>query len=128
MAREFSRTRRVGEQMQRDLAELIRSEIKDPRVGMVTLSGVEVSRDLAHAKVFFTVLGDATQQHDSLAVLQRAAGFLRGRLGKQMTLRTVPELHFLYDDTLDKGMRLDALIDSAVAEDEARHHDKPESE
>lgn len=121
MPRDYPRTRRVGEQMQRELANLIRTEVKDPRLGMVTISGVEVSRDLSHAKVFFTVLGDEQAKDNSLLVLKHAAGFLRKALGREMKLRSVPELHFHYDDTLDRGMRLDALIDSAVAEDNARH-------
>lgn len=121
MPRDFSRSRRVGEQMQRELASLIRTQIKDPRLGMVTLSGVEVSRDLGHAKVYFTVLGDDESKQKSLDVLTHAAGFLRKELGREMKLRTVPELHFHYDTTLDQGMRLDALISKAVAEDNAKH-------
>lgn len=121
MPRDFSRTERVGDQIQRELADLIRLEVKDPRVGMVTLAGVEVSRDLAHAKVWFTVLGDAAQVADTTEGLQRAAGFLRRELGRRMRLRTVPHLHFHYDDTQERGARLSALIDKAVAEDRARH-------
>ena len=121
MPRDFSRTERVGDQIQRELADLIRLEVKDPRVGMVTLAGVEVSRDLAHAKVWFTVLGDAAQVADTTEGLQRAAGFLRRELGRRMRLRTVPHLHFYYDDTQERGARLSALIDQAVAEDRARH-------
>ncbi len=121
MPRDFSRTRRVGEQMQRELANLIRTQVKDPRLGMVTLSGVEVSRDLGHAKVFFTVLGDDEAKAQSLQVLTHAAGFLRKELGREMKLRSVPELHFHYDTTLDQGMKLDALITRAVAEDNAKH-------
>lgn len=115
MPKEFSRSRRVGEQMQRELAELIRDQVKDPRVGMVTVSGVEVSRDLAHAKVFFTVLG--SEPDESAAGLNRAAGFLRSQLSRRMTLRSVPQLHFAYDDSVVRGNELSSLIDQAVSAD-----------
>ncbi|MDZ7804617.1 30S ribosome-binding factor RbfA [Thiohalophilus sp.] len=121
MAKDFSRTRRIGEQMQRELATLIQQEIQDPRLGMVTVSAVEVSRDLAHAKVFITVLDD--QQQDiaaSLDVLNRAGGFLRHELGRRMTLRTVPALRFVYDESMARGNALSQLIDAAVKSDKQR--------
>lgn len=118
MPRDFPRTRRIGEQMQRELAALIRDQIKDPRLGMVTVSAVEVSRDLAHAKVFITVLGDETRQRESLQVLTRAAGFLRHELGQRMIARTIPQLRFIYDKSIENGSRMSALIDKAVASDQ----------
>jgi ribosome-binding factor A len=123
MPKDFSRTRRIGEQMQRELATLIQQEIQDPRLGMVTVSAVEVSRDLAHAKVFITVLND--EQLDikaSLEVLNRAAGFLRHELGRSMTLRTVPALRFVYDESMARGNALSQLIDKAVKSD--KQHDE----
>lgn len=114
MPRDFPRTRRVGEQLQRELATLIRDEIDDPRLGLVSISGVEVSRDFSHAKVFFSTLGSDKEADDSLAVLQGAAGFLRRLLGQRLTLRNVPQLHFRQDHSLADGARLSALIDSAV--------------
>ena len=117
MHRDYPRTRRVGEQIQRDLAQLIRSKIKDPRLGMVTISAVHVSRDLGHAKVFITVLGNTEEQESSLQVLNRAAGFLRSALGREMLLRSVPQLRFVYDESIERGTRLSALIDAAVADD-----------
>ena len=117
MPRDFPRTRRVGEQMQRELAVLIRDRIKDPRLGMVTVSDVEVSRDLAHARVYFTVLGDQEARRQSQEVLDRAAGFLRGELGRIMKLRTVPELRFIYDESIERGEKLDALIEAAIEAD-----------
>lgn len=117
MPRDFPRTRRIGEQMQRELAVLIRDGVKDPRVGMVTVSAVEVTRDLAHAKVFITVLGDATARRDSLTALNKAAGFLRHELGQRMLTRTVPQLRFVYDESIERGSQLSALIDAAVASD-----------
>ena len=120
MPRDFSRPRRVGEQIQRELAVLIQQEIKDPRLGMVTLSGVEVSRDLSLAKVFITVLDGEADVAQSLEVLQGASGFLRHCLGQAMTLRSVPELRFLHDESIQRGNRLASLIDSAVAADRER--------
>lgn len=119
MAKDFPRTRRIGEQLQRELAELIRDEVNDPRIGMVTVSAVEVTRDLAHAKVFVAVLGaDAEKTEQTLAALRSAAGFLRKLLGQRLRLRTVPALHFHYDDSFDRGARLSQLIDQAVSRDE----------
>ena len=114
MPKEFSRTRRVGEQMQRELARLMQREIKDPRVGMVTVSGVDVSRDLSHARVYVSTLDDKAHE-EVLAVLQKASGFLRRELGKSMSLRSVPALHFFYDDTTEEANRLSRLIDEAVS-------------
>lgn len=121
MPKDFSRTERIGEQIHRELAELISREVKDPRVGMVTISGVDVSSDLSHAKVWFTVLGDEQATAHTLQGLRRAAGFLRRELGKRLSIRLTPELNFVYDDTQARAARLDALIDAAVAEDEAKH-------
>jgi ribosome-binding factor A len=114
MPRDFPRTRRVGEQIQRELAVLIRDEIRDPRLGMVSVSAVEVSRDMSHAKVFVSVLGDAQDAAVSLEVLQGAAGFLRRQLGHRLVMRHVPQLHFKQDHSLEQGARLSALIDAAV--------------
>ncbi|MBZ0070187.1 MAG: 30S ribosome-binding factor RbfA [Gammaproteobacteria bacterium] len=117
MPRDFPRTRRVGEQMQRELAALIRTDIKDPRLGMVTVSAVQVSRDLGHAKVYISVLGDTEAQQISLQILNKATGFLRHALGQQMIVRSVPQLHFVYDESIERGSRLSALIDAAVKSD-----------
>jgi ribosome-binding factor A len=119
MPRDFPRTRRVGEQLQRELASLIRDEIGDPRLGMVSISGVEVSRDLSHAKVFFSTLGEQQEADASLEVLQGAAGFLRHLLGQRLAMRHVPQLHFKQDHSLEQGARLSALIDAAVRADQA---------
>ncbi|PKM32730.1 MAG: ribosome-binding factor A [Gammaproteobacteria bacterium HGW-Gammaproteobacteria-12] len=123
MAKDYSRTQRIGDQMQRELAQLIRREVKDPRLGLVTITAVDVSRDISHAKVFITVMGqdDAEAIKESLKVLNDAAGFLRMQLGKAMKLRSVPQLHFHYDESVQRGAHLSALIERAVAED--RLHD-----
>ncbi len=121
MPKEFNRTRRIAEQLQRELAQLIREEVKDPRLGMVTVVDVEVSRDLSHAKVFITLLGGDGQARDtSVAILNDAAGMLRKFLGRRLRLRTIPQLHFQYDQSIEKGAELSALIDAAVASDRKR--------
>lgn len=114
MAQDVSRASRLGEQIQRDLAQLIRLEVKDPRVGLVTVTDVEVSRDLSHAKVFVTALAGEKAALASIEALTRAAGFLRKRLGQVLKTRTVPELRFVYDESVERGARLSKLIDEAV--------------
>jgi ribosome-binding factor A len=116
MAKEYPRHERIGEQIQRDLSELIRKEIKDPRMSpIVTVAEVKVSADLGRASVYVTVLVDKGKA--SVDVLNRASGFLRGLLGQRLRLRTIPHLHFIYDTTAERGARLSALIDRAVAAD-----------
>ncbi len=117
MPRDFSRTLRVAEQIQRDLANLLRLEVKDPRIGMVTLTDVEVTSDYAHAKVFFTILGDAEQIAAATQGLNSAAGFLRHELGYRIKLRSIPQLHFIHDESVERGVRLSQLIDAAVGGD-----------
>jgi ribosome-binding factor A len=107
-----ARSARIADQIQRELAEIIRLELRDPRVGLVTLTGVELSRDQSHAKVFFTVLG--SQGSDAQVGLANAAGFLRSELARQLTTRKVPELHFVYDESVERGVRLSHLIEEAV--------------
>ena len=115
---------RVADQIQRDLAELIRG-LKDPRVGMVTISAVEVTPDYAHAKVHFSVLvGDAEATGQAL---NEAAGFLRNGLFKRLQIHTVPTLHFHFDRTTERAAELNALINRAVA-DKAKDADEPGSE
>jgi ribosome-binding factor A len=115
MPRDFPRSRRIGEQIQRELSEIIRAELKDRRVGLVTITDVEVTPDHAHAKVFFTLLGDAGQIETTLRALEHAAGFLRSQLARRIRLRTVPELQFKYDASVERGARLSRLIDEAVS-------------
>ncbi|CAI3786979.1 Ribosome-binding factor A [Pseudomonas sp. MM227] len=130
MAKEYSRTQRIGDQMQRELAQLIRREVKDPRVGLVTITAVEVSRDVGHAKIFITVMGQdsAADIAQSIKVLNSAAGFLRMQLAKEMKLRSVPQLHFHYDESVSRGAHLSALIERAVAEDSQHHADESAKE
>ena len=110
------RGRRVADQIQRELAEILREELKDPRVRMVTITGVDVSADLAHAKVYFTSLVGEEERREIAAGLARAAGFLRTALGRRMRIHNIPELHFVHDASVEEGVRLSRLIDDAVAE------------
>jgi ribosome-binding factor A len=115
LPKDYPRTRRIAEQIQRELADLIRVELKDPRVtGLITVTGVEVSPDQSHAKVFFTILGDDSRKDETVEGLTRAGGFLRSQLAQRMKLRTVPELHFKYDASVERGIKLTRLIDEAV--------------
>jgi ribosome-binding factor A len=115
MPKDFPRGRRIADQIQRELSEIIRLELKDPRIDLDTITDVEVTQDNAHAKVFFTSLGEPVQQEASTRALEHAAGFLRSTLAKRIKLRTVPQLHFHYDVSVERGMRLSRLIDDAVA-------------
>ncbi len=117
MPKDYPRTRRVAEQIQRELAEIIRHEMKDPRIGMITLTDVEVSPDFAHAKIFFTHLRESPQTAEILSGLQHAAGFLRSHLAQRLKLYAVPELNFIHDLSVERGTRLSSLIDQAIAED-----------
>jgi ribosome-binding factor A len=125
MPREFHRSRRVEEQILRLLAELVRREVKDPRVGPVTITAVELSRDLSHAKVFFLPFDSQRPAAEVGVALGSAAGFLRSHLRKHLKMRQVPELHFTPDESIDKAARLSALIAAAVASDEARAAEHP---
>jgi ribosome-binding factor A len=118
MAREFSRTNRISEVVMRELAQMIQHEISDPRVGMVTVSHVDVTSDLKYAKVYITRLDGFDSEHDvkeCLKGLSNAAGFLRRGLAKRVELRATPELRFLYDKSLEHGFHMDDLIAKANA-------------
>ncbi|MBE1277523.1 30S ribosome-binding factor RbfA [Enterovibrio baiacu] len=122
MAKEFSRTQRVSQQVQKEIALILQREIKDPRIGMVTVSGVDVSRDLAYAKVHVTFLttGDQTAE-EGLEALNEQAWYVRTLLGKAIRLRITPEVIFIFDQSLTEGMRISNLVSQAVKSDEERH-------
>ncbi len=118
MAREYARTDRVGQQIQKEIAIILMREIKDPRLSMTTVSAVEVTRDLAYAKVFFTFFNDnADEIKASLEVLAEAEGYIRSLLGKRLRARIMPHLRFIYDSSMSEGVRMSALVDQAVASD-----------
>ena len=135
-----ARVQRVADQIQREIAVLIQMEVNDPRVGMVSVTGVEVSKDFAHAKVFVTVLNtlgedgtvnastleepgalDKLEIEQNIKALNKAAGFLRSLLAKRIKLRTVPKLQFYYDASVQRGQQLSSLIDSALEADRDQH-------
>lgn len=133
MARDFSRSQRVSQEMQKEIAIILQREVKDPRIGMATVSGVEISRDLAYAKVFVTFLnlsgGEKSEEEmveDGLTALNEVMGFIRSLLGKAMRLRIVPELTFAYDNSLVEGMRMSNLVSNVVKNDEERRHKEEE--
>jgi ribosome-binding factor A len=109
------RRARLNEQLKRELTALIQFEVRDPRVGSITITDVEVTPDLYHAKVFFTLHGEEEDRKKALAGLQAAAGFLRGELGRRMHIRRAPELHFILDETLDHALHIERLLHQARA-------------
>jgi len=121
MAKEYSRASRVSQQVQKELARIIQQEVKDPRIGMVTISGVDITSDLAYAKVFVTFLTIGEQTNDeSLAGLNAASGYIRRLLGKAMKLRIVPDIRFCFDETLTEGLRISELVSGAVKNDHVK--------
>ncbi|MEQ8954441.1 MAG: ribosome-binding factor A [Gammaproteobacteria bacterium] len=143
MSEGSARLQLIGDQIQRDLATLIQMELNDPRVGMVSITGVDVSRDLAVAKVYVTVLNslggdsevnqetlsspgdlDKLEIEENLKALNKASGYLRSLLARRLKLRTIPKLLFIYDGSVERGRALSNLIDDALAADRAQHeHD-----
>jgi len=123
MAKSFSRSKRVAEQIQRNLSELIRREVRDPRLGPVTIVDVQVSDDLSHAKVFYSILGGDKQPDLTGEIMHDAARALRGPLGRSLGLRHAPQLEFVADQLLEYGSRLTQVINQAVKSDQDRHVD-----
>ncbi len=119
MAKEYARTQRVADYLQRELAALIQHEVRDPRVGMVSVTGVDVSRDLAHARVYYTVIGSDSSEEarESTEALNRAAGFLRSQLSRDSNMRSVPQLRFYFDSSVGRGRDLEDLIRKAAEAD-----------
>ncbi len=125
MAKSFTRPQRVGHELQKEIAIILQREIKDPRLGMVTVSGVQLSRDLSYGKVFVTFLNDSDPEvvTQGLKVLNDATGYIRSLVGKAMKLRIIPELKFFYDESLVEGMRMSNLVSQVVQKDKNRHQD-----
>lgn len=108
------RRRKVADQIRRELSDLVHTELKDPRIGMLTFTDVDVSPDFAHARVYYTLLGDAESRKRTEEGLLRAAGFLRSEIGRRVRIHNTPELRFVYDESVERGARLSNLIDEAV--------------
>ena len=117
MKKHSQRAQRVGDQIQRELADLLKNEVKDPRVGPVTITGVDVSADLSHATVRFSHLAGRETAKAASEALARTAGFLRSELSRRLGLYSVPQLTFAYDDSIESGIRMSRLIDEAIAAD-----------
>lgn len=125
MPKEYSRADRVADAIQQELAQLLRDEMRDPRIGMVNITAVEVSRDMSMAKAYVNFVAPKNDQEaaEAVDVLNHASGFLRTLLSKVLRLRMVPKLRFYYDASGERGQRLSALIDYAVSQDRAMHGD-----
>ncbi len=125
MPREFSRSQRMAEQIRRELAEIVRDELKDPRMGLCSFTAVKLSRDLSHAVVYCTVLDEALRE-GTLETLNHATGFIRSQIASRIRARTVPVLKFINDDSVERGEAMEALISKAIKSDR-QHHDDNES-
>ena len=123
MGREFERTQRVSHFLHEELARLLQGTVRDPRVQEVNLTGVEVSRDLSHAKVFFTLMSDASSEEcaEVTAVLSKVSGFLRSELAKASTMRTVPRISFRFDESVGRGRDMETLLCEVRRADEQLH-------
>lgn len=127
MAREYARTDRVAQQIQKEIAVILMREVKDPRLSMTTVSAVEITRDLAYAKVFVTFFDDDEGKiNSSIEVLTEAEGYIRSLLAKRLRARIMPHLRFVYDKSMVEGVRMSNLVDRAVASDK-RHDDDVDS-
>lgn len=120
------RSNRVGEQMKKELGEIIGRKIKDPRIGFVTVTDVQVTGDLQQAKVFISVLGDADQKENTLKGLAKAKGFIRSEIGQRIRLRKTPEITFEFDESMDYGNRIDSLLYQLQEEDHSKDTDEKE--
>jgi ribosome-binding factor A len=105
------RVGRVGEQIKKELSHIIQSELKDPRIGFITVTGVEVTNDLSQAKTYLSVLGSDEQKEETLKALDRGTGFIRSELGKRMRLRHTPELIFKFDSSIEYGSRIESILE-----------------
>ncbi len=128
MAKDYARTDRIGELIQRELASIIAKEIRDPKVGLISVAAVKVTRDLAYAKVYISRFGEPAEAKVAVEKLNKASPFLRFLLAKKIDLRVMPALQFVYDETLVTGNALAALIDKAVASDKSEEENSDESD
>lgn len=115
-----NRPQRVAELLKRELAMLIPESVRDPHVGRITLTYADVAPDLSHAKIYFTLMGDTSKAKETVQALNRAAGFLRHELRERVVLRSMPQLRFYYDESVERGARISSLIDRAMAEDKPK--------
>jgi ribosome-binding factor A len=123
MHKTTNRPQRIAELLKRELAMLIPQTVRDPHVGLVTLTYADVAPDMSHAKIYFTLIGDAAKVKETERALNHAAGFLRHELRGRVILRSIPQLRFVYDESIERGSRLTSLIDRAIAEDKPKDKD-----
>jgi ribosome-binding factor A len=116
--KDYQRTERLATLMQREMALLIQTEMKDPRLGIVTISAVEVTRDLSYGKIYVSILGEGDEVKKNIRVLNQAAGFFRTQLAQRIKVRKMPQLIFIHDNSIPAGMHMSKLIDDAISEDE----------
>jgi ribosome-binding factor A len=128
MARDYARSRRIGDEIQRTLSEIIRRDLKDPRLQYLTITAVEVSRDLSHANIFVSPLDPEGDPTPMLEALESASGFIRRQLGRSLTTRLTPQLHFARDESIEIGSRLTSLIDTVVEDDKQRHQESDDDQ
>ena len=121
MVMESARTHRVGELIKEELSEMIKRQLKDPRIGLVTITGVEVSPDLRHADVYIDVLGNKKQRETTLEGLRRSSGYLRKELSKKLRLKHFPELKFEFDPSIEAGLRIEKIIKKLHRREEESH-------
>ena len=124
----FHRRERVNERIRELIGELVQTRIKDPRIGLVTITAVSVTPDYATAKVYFTVMGDETTRSETRQGLESAKSYLRKALGRELKLRQTPELRFLYDETLDRAMRIDEVIEGTRRRDGSHDGEEEDAE
>ena len=121
MPREFSRSQRMAEQIRRELAEIVRDELKDPRMGLCSFTAVKLSRDLSHAVVFCSVMDDSHRE-ETIDTLNRAPGFIRSQIASRIRARSVPLLKFIHDESVERGAAMDELIEKAILSDRQHHN------
>jgi len=127
MPREFSRSERMAEQLRRELAEIVRDEMKDPRLGFVSFTEIRMSRDLSHAVIYCSIL-NSEQQDEAIEVLNRAVGFIRKEIGRRIRARIVPTLKFVVDESVTRGVAMDELISKALKSDQTNGTNDEESD
>ncbi len=128
MPREFKRSDRVADAIQRSLAQILQTEVRDPRLGMVNINAVSVTQDLSLAKIYVTFVGDASPEEniEKVAVLNKASSFMRSLVAKELSTRITPRLHFVFDESVSRGQKMTDLIDRALSSDRAKHPDDTE--
>jgi|SRR5690554_3731041 len=130
MTKPFGRVQRVADFLRRELSSLIQRQLRDPRLGMISVTDVEVSKDLSHARVYVTILGcDSNDEaRQSIEVLNNASGFLRSEIARMLTMRIAPTLNFVFDDSVQRGLKISSLIDKAIQSDQQRQQGSTEDD